>query len=71
LGQQAADAARGGNANPIKAGVVSPAEADASVRRRRRDIRLLLVEAAAGLLSLARFMIKQDKQSFDAIAHFT
>jgi hypothetical protein len=29
------------------------------------------MEAAAGLPSLARFMIKEDKQSFDAIAHFT
>jgi hypothetical protein len=62
---------RGGSANPIKAAVVSPAEADDSARRRRRDIRLLFLEAVACMLSLARFMIKEDNQSFDAIAHFT
>jgi hypothetical protein len=32
---------------------------------------LLFVEAAAGLMSLARFIVKEDNQSFDAIAHFT
>jgi hypothetical protein len=29
------------------------------------------MEAAADPMSLARFIVKEDNQSFDAIAHFT